>query len=177
MQNKPTKFLASLYGGLVIATISSVPGLNLINCLCCAGIMLGGLFAVFIYSRQLTSEMLPLTAGDGVLLGALSGVIAAFLSLFLHLIVYALFGNIAERIIYEIVRSILDATNVPAEVSQMFDEKFREALERGLTPLFLFFSLIQDLVLYTLFGLLGGLIGYAIFKKGGQQIQPAFPTS
>ena len=177
MQNKPTKFLASLYGGLVIATISSVPGLNLINCLCCAGIMLGGLVAVFIYSRELTPEMLPLTAGDGVLLGALSGVMAAFLSLLLHLVVYALFGNIAERIIYEIVHSIFDATNVPAEVSQMFDEKFREALERGLTPLFLFLSLIQDLVLYTLFGLLGGLIGYGIFKKGGQQIQPSSPAS
>lgn len=176
MQNKPTKFLASLYGGLVIATVSSVPGLNLINCLCCAGIMLGGLFAVFIYSRQLTSETPPLTAGDGVILGALAGVIAAFLSLLLHLVVYALFGNIAERIIYEIVHSILDATNVPAEVSQMFDERFREALERGLTPLFLFFSLIQDLVLYTLFGLLGGLIGYAIFKKGDQQIQSASPA-
>jgi hypothetical protein len=176
MQTKPTKFLASLYGGIVIATISSVPGLNLINCFCCAGIMLGGLFAVFIYSRELTSDMLPLTAGDGVLLGALSGVTAAFLSLLLHLVVYALFGNIAERIIYEIARSILDATNVPPEASQMFDQMFREALERGLTPLVLFLSLIQDLVLYTLFGLLGGLIGYAIFKKGGQRIQPASPA-
>lgn len=176
MQNKPTKVLASLYGGIVIATISSVPGLNLINCFCCAGIMLGGLFAVFIYSRQLTPETLPLTAGDGVLLGALSGVIAAFLSLLLHLVVYALFGNIAERIIYDIVRSILDAANVPAEISEMFDERFQEALERGLTPLFLFFSLIQNLVLYVLFGLFGGLIGYAIFKKGGQRIQPVSPA-
>jgi hypothetical protein len=177
MQNKPTKFLASLYGGIVIATISSVPGLNLLNCLCCAGVMLGGLVAVFVYSRELTPETPPLSAGDGVQLGALSGVMAAFLSLILHLVVYALFGNIAERIIYELVHSILDATNVPPETIQMFEEIFHQALERGLTPLVVFFSLVQDLILFALFGLLGGLIGYAIFKKRGQQIQPAAPAS
>jgi hypothetical protein len=177
MQNKPTKSLASLYGGIVIATISSVPGLNLINCLCCAGIMLGGLVAVFIYSRELTPEAPPLSASDGVQLGALSGVIAAFLSLILHLVVYALFGNIAERIIYDMLHSILDAANVPPESLQMFEELFHRALERGLTPLVAFFSLVQDLIIYTLFGLLGGLIGYALFKKGGQQTQPASPAS
>jgi len=177
MQNKPTKFLASLYGGIVIATISSVPGLNLLNCLCCAGIMLGGLVAVFVYSRELTPEAPPLSASDAVQLGALSGVIAAFLSLLLHLVVYALFGNVAERIIYELVHSILDATNVPPETVQMFEEIFHEALERGLTPFVVFLSLVQDLILFTLFGFLGGLIGYAIFKKRGQQIQPISPAS
>ena len=176
MQNKPPKFLASLYGGIVIATISTIPGLNLINCLCCAGIILGGLFSVFYYGRQLTAEMPPLTAGDGILLGALSGVIAAFLSLILHLLVYALFGNIAERMIYELVRSILDFTNTPPEAVEMFEEMFRDALQRGFTPFVIFLRLVQDLFLFTLFGLLGGLIGYAIFKKGGQQIQPASPT-
>ena len=176
MQNKPPKFLASLYGGIVIATISSVPGLNLLNCFCCAGIILGGLFSVFLYSRQLTPEMPPLTAGDGVLLGGLSGVTASFLSLLLHLVVYSLFGNIAERIIYEIFHSFLDAARVPPEALQMFEDLFHEALERGLTPFVLFISLIQDLFIFTLFGLLGGLIGYTIFKKRGQQMQPASPT-
>ncbi len=177
MQGKPSKFLPSLYGGLIIATISSIPGLNFINCFCCAGIILGGLVSVFLYRQQMTPEMPPLTASDGLLLGALAGVIAAFLSLVLHLVVYALFGNIAEQIVYQLIRAILDVTDAPQDLSQLLKEKFQEALEYGLTPLVLFMSLIRDLFLFTLFGLLGGLLGYSFFKKPSQPIQPVAPSS
>jgi hypothetical protein len=176
MQNKPQKFLPSLYGGIVIATISTIPGLNLINCFCCAGIMLGGIVAVYFYRRDLSAEMSPLTAGDGAALGALSGVLAAFLSLVLYLILYALFGNIAERLVYEIMRSILDSVDIPPEASEAIEEALREALERGLTPLVLFLRVVQELVLFTIFGIVGGLIGYAIFKRKGPQAQSAAPA-
>lgn len=176
MQNKPPKFLPSLYGGIVIATISTIPGLNLINCLCCAGILLGGMLSVFFYSRELRAEMSPLTAGDGILLGGLAGVIAAFLSLILRLVVYAMFGNIAEQLAYELLRRLMELSNLPSETWDIIEEALREALERGLTPFVLFIKLIQELFLFTIFGLLGGLIGYAIFKKKGPQIQPAVPN-
>ncbi len=175
MLNKPPKFLPSLYGGIVIATISTIPGLNLINCFCCAGIICGGLVSVFFYSRELTGEMPPLTASDGILLGGLAGVIAAFLSLILHLVVYALFGNIAEQLAYDLLRRLMELSNAPAETWDIIEQALREALERGMTPFVLFFKLMQEVFLFTLFGILGGLLGYAIFKKKGPQIQPAAP--
>ncbi len=175
MQNKPAKFLPSLYGGIVIATISSVPGLNLINCFCCAGIILGGLVSVFFYSRELTAEMPPLTAGDGVLLGGLAGVIATFLSLLLHLVLYALFGNIAEQLAYDLFQRILEFSNTPPETAELVERALREALEHGLTPFILIIHLVQNLFLYTLFGLLGGLLGYSVFKRSGPQIQSPSP--
>ena len=120
--------------------------------------------------------MSPLTAGDGILLGGLAGVIAAFLSLILRLVVYAMFGNIAEQLAYDLIRWFMELSNVPSETWEILEDALREALERGLTPLVLFFKLMQELFLFTLFGLLGGLIGYAIFKKKGPQIQPAVPN-
>jgi len=177
MQNRPQKFLPSLYGGIVIATISSVPGLSLINCFCCAGVIAGGITAVYFYNKELTPEMLPLTAGDGVVLGGLAGIIAAFLSVLLHLAVYIMFGNIAARIAYEVFRSILETSNLPAEIADAVEEALRVALEQGLTPLLVFIQLAQDLFLFTLFGVVGGLIGYALFKRKGPQTQPAAPSA
>jgi hypothetical protein len=177
MQAKPSIFLPSLYGGIVIATISNVPGLNFLNCFCCAGVIFGGLAAVFFYSKELTPEMPPLKASDGVLLGALAGVVAAFLSLLLHLVIFSLFGNIAEQILYQLIHAILEAAEAPPDVAQLLEDKFQEALEQGLTPLVLFLSLIRDLFLFTLFGLLGGLLGYTFFKKPVPPVQPAAPSA
>lgn len=176
MQNRPQKFLPALYGGIVIATISSVPGLNLLNCLCCAGVIAGGLVAVYFYNRELTADMSPLTAGDGVLVGGLAGIIAAFLSLILHLGIYVLFGDIAQRIAYEVFRSIMESINLPAELADAIDEAILAALEQGLTPFIMVVQLAWDLFIFTIFGVVGGLIGYAIFKQKGPRVQPTPPS-
>ena len=52
MPPKPDKLMPALYGGIVIGILSGVPGLNLINCLCCAGIMLGGIVSVYLWDPE-----------------------------------------------------------------------------------------------------------------------------
>lgn len=176
MQNRPQKFLPALYGGIAIATISNVPGLNLLNCFCCAGVIAGGLVAVYFYNRELTADMPPLTAGDGVLVGGLAGIIAAFLSLILYLGIYVLFGDITQRILYEVFRSIMESTDLPEELADAIDEAMQVALEQGLTPFVLFIRLGWDLFIFTIFGVVGGLIGYTIFKQKGPRVQPTPPS-
>jgi hypothetical protein len=71
---RPSKMVPALIGGAVMGLIGATPFLNMINCLCCAGVMLGGFLAVMFYKDQITPEMAPLQASDGVALGALAGV-------------------------------------------------------------------------------------------------------
>ncbi len=51
MPEKPSKLMPALYGGVIMGLISGIPFLNLVNCLCCAGVMLGGFMAVFFTRR------------------------------------------------------------------------------------------------------------------------------
>ncbi len=95
MPDKPSKLMPALYGGIIMGVISGVPFLNIVNCLCCAGLLLGGFMAVFFYKKDLTAAMPPLTSGDGVQLGALAGLIGAIVANLLDAILLTTVGNIS----------------------------------------------------------------------------------
>jgi hypothetical protein len=59
MPTQPSKFMPALYGGIIMAVISAVPVVNLVNCFCCAGIMLGGFLAVFFFKKELKRRTHP----------------------------------------------------------------------------------------------------------------------
>jgi hypothetical protein len=75
--NNRAMLLAALVGALVMVVLSNVPVLNLINCLLCAGIWIGGIVAVWFYRRQTGQS---LTAGQGAIVGIVAGLIGAAVS-------------------------------------------------------------------------------------------------
>ena len=77
MNPKPDKLIPAIYGGIIMGVISAVPFLNFINCLCCAGILLGGFFAVMFYKNNFTPDTPPFTSSDCMVVGVLSGVCGA----------------------------------------------------------------------------------------------------
>ncbi|HTY01742.1 MAG TPA: hypothetical protein VMG09_17080 [Bacteroidota bacterium] len=167
MQPKPSVLMPALYGGIVIAVISAVPGLNLLNCLCCAGVMIGGAMAVFFYKKDLTEGHPPLTSGDAVQLGALAGVFGALIGSAISAAILAAFGDVSKQLLL----SFMDQyrSRIPPEA---FDQMERSmAMGGGLWII----SLVSSLVIDTIFGLLGGLIGYAIWKpKPGATPPPSY---
>ena len=156
--------MPALYGGLIIAGISAVPGLNLINVCCCAGILLGGFLAVFFYKQELTPEMDPLTSNDCVRLGAFAGVIAAVAGTVISMLVMLVFGNIAIDMMMRIVHRM--NVELPANVEQMIEQ----GMEEKISFLGMVFSLFLNLIIDVLFSTLGGLIGWSVFKP-----KPQFP--
>ena len=174
MQPIPDKKIPALYGGIIMGLISAIPFLNIVNCLCCAGIMLGGFLAVMFYKNNFTPDTPPFTAGDCMAVGALAGVVGAFVDTILSLLFIALFGNVAQEFILNLIQNM--NLQIPEEVMRQIEESLREEMG-GFRIIKNFFL---GLVINTLFGLLGGLIGYSIFKPkpsapGGQP--PLTPQS
>ena len=138
--NNRALLLSGVVGALVMVVLSNVPFLNLINCLLCAGVWLGGMAAVWFYRRQ-TGQ--PLTVGQGAIIGVVAGLIGALLSS----IVASVFGADA-------MQAVLDADPTG---------QTRSALGSfvGGTASFLV-GFVINIILYPLFGAVGGAIYAAL---------------
>lgn len=168
MREKPSILMASLYGGIIMGVISAVPGLNLINCLCCAGVMLGGAAAVFFYKKELMPDMKPLESVDGMKLGALAGVFGGVIGSILTIIVFKTVGNVGGEMMLGLMEGLRDT--MPPDAWEQMEAGIRSD---EIPVLNLAIGFVFDI----LFGLIGGLIGYQIFKPKQQMmnVQPPQP--
>lgn len=140
--NNRSMLIAALVGALVMMFLSNVPILSLINCLLCAGIWIGGMVAAWFYRRQ---TGLSLTPGQAAAVGAVAGVIAALGSS----IIASVFGADA-------IQSAIEA-DPTGQVRGVFGSFV------GGTASFLM-SFIINIILYPLFGAIGGAI-YAVLTN------------
>ncbi len=164
LQQKPSKLVPVLIGGAVMAATAVIPVLNMINCLCCAGIMGGGVLAVYFYKKNFSPD-LPFSVGDGTIAGLFSGLVGAVLTA----IIQAMMIGVSTH-------------GLPPEFDEGFDNAIRQMEGSGQDPQivyqmkdfitqvatspFLLFLLILifSLFIFAAFGTLGGVIGGNIFK-------------
>jgi len=150
MNSKPDKLVPAVIGGAIIGVVSSIPILNFVNCFCCAGIIVGGFFAVYFYNKNLVDT--PLSYNDGALLGLLAGIFGLVISTILEQIIGI---NSAEMI----EQMMEYAEDIPPET-----EEFLRGLLENKQGFFML-ELAMGLVINAVFGLLGGIIGVAVLKK------------
>jgi hypothetical protein len=163
---KPDKFIPALYGGLIMGVISAIPFVNLVNCLCCAGVLLGGFLAVFFYKSNFTPDTQPYSAGDCLAVGALAGVLGAFVSVVLASISVMIFGDVMREFMLRFLEE--GGLDIPEDVM----EEIRRAIEEAPTGMeSVLFDLLFSLIIYPIFGLLGGLIGYGVWKPKPPMIE------
>jgi hypothetical protein len=134
--------VSALVGAGVMVVLSNVPILNLINCLLCAGIWLGGMAAVWFYRRQ---TGLSVTGGQGAVLGVVAGLI----------------GAVVSSIITAVVGADAIQTAIEADPTGQAGALLGGLVGGGAS---FFISLIINLIVYPLFGAIGGLIFAAIAK-------------
>jgi len=158
MEPKPDPFMPALYGGLVTAAFWAVPGLNLINCFCCGGVLFGALLSVFLYARSMRPGMGPLTMQDCLRVGVYSGVVASVAAVAINVAVTLVFGNVAIEIMERIIRKM------KLEMPPEYDNIIAQAKQQKLNPAGAVVSVFIYLIPNTLFSALGGLIGWSLFK-------------
>jgi hypothetical protein len=137
-------FAAGVAGGAA-GLLSSIPLVNLLNCLLCGWLWIGGIAAVYLYNNR---ESVSLPNAQGALVGAAAGIVAAVVGAVLGLLLGG-FGLAAT--------SLSDP-----EIAQYLDQYGGADAVAGIATSF---GLVCSVVLYGGFGALGGLIGSAIFKK------------
>jgi hypothetical protein len=158
MESKPDKLMPALYGGLVIAAFWAVPGLNLINCFCCGGVVFGGLLSVYLYAREMRPEMEPLTMNDCLRVGLLAGAIASVAAVAINVVVTLVFGNVAIEMMERIIAKL------KLEMPPEFQDMVEQAKQQKMNPIGAFFSIFVYLIPNSMFSALGGLIGWSLFK-------------
>ena len=165
MPEKPNKLRVALISGGVIGFVSAVPGLNLINCCCCAGIILGGVLAVYLYKQEFTEGMPAMESSDALILGVMAGVVSAFVSTILNLFIIELFGDVASEFAYSIIEKLIEQANLPPENVEDLRSQMEQAMAEQSSFIGVMTELALSLIIHPLFALLGGLIGFSIFKQ------------
>ncbi|MFI5178102.1 MAG: hypothetical protein ACHQO8_06055 [Vicinamibacterales bacterium] len=155
------KFRPALLGGVFIGVLSSLPFISAANLCCCLWVVSGGVLTAYLM-QQAKPE--PIEAGDAALGGLVAGLIGAVISIVVGQILLTVTGPLVQ----ESVRRALESNpDVPPEVR---DFVTRMTSGGGI-------ALLQAAIylpVYAIFGLLGGLLGMAIFKK---KVPPAAPTA
>lgn len=152
MEERSDKLRPALIGGAFIGIISAIPIINWINCFCCAGVIIGGILAVRFYNKNL--GVFELTSSDGMTLGLMAGASGALISTILT----AMFtGGVKQQI-----DKVLEySSEMPPEL----EEALLRIQEMGGELFFVIVGLVFSLIVYSIFGIIGGLIGVSLFKK------------
>ena len=173
MPDKPSKLVPALYGGIIMGLISGIPFLNFVNCLCCAGVIFGGFMAVFFYRKDLRPTDPPITNGDAVQLGALAGVFGALVGVALTIVFHFALGGIENQAMSKMIMSLYDRMGIldkmPPEALEKMQDQMKESALSAM-------SIIPPFIIDPLFGLVGGVIGYSVFKPKGPAVTQAPPA-
>jgi hypothetical protein len=155
----------ALYGGLLIGVLSALPFVSAGNCCCCLWVVAGGMLAV--YLRQQNSPF-AITSAEGALVGLLAGVIGGAIGVILSIPIEAAMGPFMRNI----VERIASRPDFPAEMRDVFERANWGGAGAAAIALKLCFSVVTGAV----FGMLGGLLGVAVFKKDGPPPPPPVGT-
>ncbi len=138
--------------------LGNLPLLNIVNCILCLWVWLGGGLAVIFYRRFQRGGPDPST-GQAAALGAIAGVIGALIGA----VVYFATASISAPIMEGMMRAL----DVQSDL-QFGAQNPGSALGGTLT------FMVIDLVLYPIFGALGGLVTANIIRNrsAGQPPSP-----
>ena len=155
----PDKQQSIILGGIV-AGVLSTSYLGMINFLCCMGIIVGALVAVWHYTD--TNEI-TIPTGTGATMGLMVGVVAVVISSVLNLILIKA-GINHETAINEFIINQWGDSMPPEQIEAM--EAQMEA-EKTIGQYALGIGI--GLAVSSVFGAIGGSIGAKMFKKGGDE--------
>lgn len=142
----------AFWGGLFIGVLSALPFVGAGNCCCCLWVVIGGALAT--YLRQ-QSMPVPVNAAEGALMGLMAGGIGGVIWVVLSIPVEMLMGPVQQRFVEWLMEANPD---MPPELRDMMGRASEGGVIRAVQMMF-------NLVLSVVFGLLGGLLGVAIFRK------------
>jgi hypothetical protein len=148
-----------LLGGLFIGVLSALPVINAGNCCCCLWIVAGGVLAVYLRQQNLPVQI---NAAEGAVVGLLAGLVGGVIGVLLSIPINMFLGPLQQEWMSRILAGNPD---VPPEMRDMMERAMAGGAMRALNA-------IMMIVFSLAFGMLGGLLGVAIFKKNAPPPPP-----
>jgi len=170
---KPDKTKPALVGGLILGVLSIIPIVQFGNCFCCLWVLLGSAIAAKMLIDR--SPDMPVTIGDGAVVGAMAGSVGALIYLVIGVPLGLLLQSIVptKEIILSFYEKIITDPVMMEQIRRQIEmaqpsagAAFAQAIIYG----FIF------AVIMVVFATLGGIIGVALFeKRKGTQLPPPQP--
>lgn len=163
MNNSPNKLKPVFISALIMTLLSVTPIVSLINLFCCAGVIIGGFVGAYVYNNDLRKSNGLIQYKDGVMIGILSGIITAIIYTGV-LLLYQLYSDTNMFIEMSTELEKLGIQLSP-EFYNGIDYFNDEVNQFGFSPTLTIVSLVIYIIIYPLFGAIGGLLAVSIFKK------------
>lgn len=156
----------ALLGGVVAGVLSWIPGVNLLNCLCCMWIIVGGVLAAYFLGEQTQRQF---TTGDGAIVGLLSGVFAGLVGGLINMVTFPFLGMKGMAEAFERLRQV---GQMPPEAQAIIEKLLAGG---GAIFVTLLVFMLLGIIIDALFGTIGGLIGSMMFAQKQERLQPPPP--
>lgn len=162
----------ALAGGMFLGVLSTLPFISAANCLCCMWVLCGGGIGALLLLKQRPTGI---TYGDGAFVGVLSGLFGAVIGTIVHIPVQI----IMSRMMQSQQQQIEEAFRQLGLEGPMRDWGMRILSgEISVGTILVFF--FMNLLMWSLFAMIGGILTVAIMKKraqqGGQNRPPVPPV-
>jgi hypothetical protein len=144
-----------------MGVLSALPLINAANVCCCLWVVAGGAVAAYLLQQN---QPMPITPGDGALVGLFAGIIGAFVAFVVSIPI----GLVLEPMQRAMIQRTLEMSgNMPPAIRQILENYGEPRTGLGmLGGIFLrVIGFLFMLFVGSIFSTLGGLLGAAIFKK------------
>ena len=159
------KLLPPLAAGFAASVLSTVPGLK--NASCCLIIPLASVFALFLYSKMnnITEKF---RTGEAVYLGFMTGIFGALFTTFFEIVItYVARSNEFIEILPQTEAAMRELNLGPMlDTSlELLRQMAKEIKATGFSAIYSIGMLFSNLLMYSIFGMLGGILGTIILNR------------
>ena len=159
------KNLSALVCGFAAAVLSVIPGVASFSC--CLVVPVASGFAVALYKKS-NAEMNKIQTRTGVMLGFLTGIFAAVLAGVFEIILTLITkSNDLVAALPQTEEMIKNMNLGPAadEALGLLRQMVNEIQSTGFSFIYSVIIVVTNLITYTIFGMLGGVVGTVIINK------------
>jgi hypothetical protein len=142
-----------------MGVLSALPLIAAGNVCCCLWVVGGGLLAAYVFQQNQT---VPITPGDGALVGLLAGLIGAVVQALLSIPISLIIGPMEREMMQRLIEMV---GTLPPEMRDTLERYGRGEQSGVLLIVSRIVAFMFWLFIGAIFSTLGGLLGAAIFRK------------
>jgi len=162
MKNKLSPAVVCGFGAAVLST---VPGIKTFGC--CILLPAATVLSLYFYLR-ITGFSQRITTKTALLMGFITGITSAFFALLFEVLSTYIFRSndfVVTLPQVEIALNTYDLGAIGKETIAILRQMGKEITMYGFSSTYTFFLLFNNVIVDTIFGIIGGLIGLSIFNK------------